>query len=74
MSINAISKALPKKAPVSACCAPSPVCEIVTSSAVLLKSEMAVSNLAFTSVGVYPPNTFEYNVITLFALFRLMLP
>ena len=68
MSIKAISKALNKNAPVSACCSPSPVCLMVTPSGNFLKSAIYLPSTWFTPVALYPlvVNTLERKVIKRF--------
>ena len=68
ISINAISNALPRKAPVSACCSPSPVCLMLTPSGLPLNVAITFVSSAFTAVGVKPcvSSTFERSVMTRF--------
>ena len=52
MSISAINNAFPKKAPVSACCSPSPVCLILTLSVFRKKLAICFASTKFTAVAV----------------------
>ena len=52
MSISAIKSAFPKKATVSACCSPSPVCLMVTASVTPLKSAICFPITWLTPVAL----------------------
>ena len=71
-----MTKAFDKKAPVSACCSPSPVCLMLTSSGFLLKEVIYFESTEFTPVALYPwvVSTLERKVINLFSFFRFTLP
>ena len=73
---KAIINALPRNAPVSACCSPSPVCLMVTPSATPLKLSIYPFNTWFTPVALYPRvvNTLETRLIKRFSFLRLTLP
>jgi len=62
MKNNALSNGFPRNAVVSACCAPSPICVMVTPSGFYLKSPILRARCTLTAGAIYRVGTLNFSV------------